>query len=129
MFDAIIEDQALKPIEGDRAQAGPAVWKLIVSDQADAAETLTTALGGDAAMLVVSETALAADWPQYVVARARTGGAFVVERDGLREPVGALRLAKGALSGRAATALVVSGQLILVLEDCEASGALQAAAA
>lgn len=91
--------------------------RLVLSEETDAAaQALAEALGDDGAALVLSEAALAADWPQYVVARARTGGAFVVERDLSDLPRGALRLARGALLGQPAAALVVAGQLIFQLQ-------------
>lgn len=107
MFDALsMEDVRIAP------------RKLVLSENAEsAAAELAAALGGSEATLVMSEAALAEGWPQYVVARARTGGAFVVERSAMSEPAGALRLARGALGGRPAAALVVAGQLIFALEE------------
>lgn len=107
MFDALsLEETSVAP------------RKMVLSENAEATATdLAAALGGAEAALVMTEAALAEDWPQYVVARARTGGAFVVERAAMTEPAGALRLARGALAGRSAAALVVAGQLIFVLES------------
>lgn len=101
--------------------------RLVLSeDAAGAAADLAAALGGEAAM-VASEAALAQEWPQYVVARARTGGAFVAERAAMSEPAGALRLARGRLFGRPAAALVIAGQLVFALEAPEPAAALRAA--
>ena len=110
MFDALsMDDVFLSP------------RKLVLSDDAAAAASdLSAALGGAEAALVMTEAVLAEDWPQYVVARARTGGAFVVERAVMEEPAGALKLARGALCGRPAAALVVAGQLIFALEEATA---------
>lgn len=105
MFDAFSVDQGV---------AVPR--KMVLSDDQQAAVELAAALGGADAAMVISETELAENWPQYVVARARTGGAFVVERSAMEEPQSALRLARGALCGRSAAALVVAGQLIFALE-------------
>ncbi|MEL6979341.1 MAG: hypothetical protein AAGM38_11780 [Pseudomonadota bacterium] len=117
MFDAPFQDEV--------AFSQPR--RLVLSDNARAAAAdLAAALGAEAA-LVASEAELAADWPQYVVARARTGGAFIVERAAMAEPAGALRLARGRLFGRAAAALVVAGQLVFALESESALAAAQAA--
>lgn len=121
MFDAldIASFPNCAPEATDRAAPGGA-RRLILSGQgpeeaSEAAAALAEALGDPDAALVVSEEALTADWPQYVVARLRTGGAFVVERESETLPQGALRLARGALFDRPAAAIVVAGQLIFQL--------------
>lgn len=92
--------------------------KLVLSENAGAAaQELSAALGESDCTVVMAEADLAEGWPQYVVARARTGGAFVVERASMKEPESALKLARGALGGRPAAALVVAGQLIFALEE------------
>ena len=79
--------------------------KLVLSQDAGAAaQELAAALGESECTLVMAEAELADGWPQYVVARARTGGAFVVERSAMKEPASALNLARGALGGRPAAA-------------------------
>ena len=59
--------------------------------------------------------ALAEDWPDYVAARARTGGAMAAI--GGREDAMFMRLAEGRLLGRRAVAGLSAGALVFLIED------------
>lgn len=98
----------------DAAQVRPMI---LSSDVADAEAGLSETLGGGAVM-VASPEELAADWPDYVVARARTGGALVAE--GAREGATFMRLAEGFLKGRPAVAGLLSGALVFLVEEAVA---------
>lgn len=101
---------------------------LILSDNtAAAAADLAQALGAPDAVATLSEAELAADWPAYVIARARTGGAFIAEEGVAQAPTGALRLTRGVIFGRPASALVVAGQLVFMLDRADAEDARRAA--
>ena len=108
------------------AQFNAAVVRtLIVAENAvSASSNLAQVLGAASSVLVLSSEAMAADWPDYVVARARTSGALVVE-DGV-EGAAFMKLEEGMLDGRPATAGVVSGALVFLLRD-DGSKALDAA--
>lgn len=99
------------------------VRPMVLSDDADNAAAGLAGLLGQAAVLVTSPDRLSTDWPDYVVARARTGGALVAE--GARESGAFMRLAEGRLDGRPAVAGLIAGTLVFLL--AEASAVRQAA--
>lgn len=94
----------------------PAVRSLVVVEDAAVAEKGFRALfGDDGSVALTTQEDLAADWPDYVVARARTSGALIAGDAAGAE--GFTELANGRLFGRSATAGLVSGALVFLLRD------------
>lgn len=116
MFD-VMDDAAFAaaPVTGMDGQRS--VKALLVAEAAYARASLDALCGGGSSVLVVHPDALAADWPDYVAARARTGGALVVEGEGGSEPEDFSQLAEGRLFGRGARAGVVGGALVFLLDE------------
>ncbi|MEO1120212.1 MAG: hypothetical protein AAFW88_03030 [Pseudomonadota bacterium] len=98
----------------------PAVRSLVVVEDATVAEKGFRALfGDDGGVALTTQEDLSADWPDYVVARARTSGALIAEAPSDAE--GFTELAEGRLFGRLAVAGLVSGALVFLTGDAAAA--------
>lgn len=100
-----------------------AVCPLVVTDRDARVGDALSRVFGAGAVVTVSAQELAVSWPEHVVARARTGGALIAEREEIAEGLMSDEaelgpaLARGALFGRPAEAMSVAGQLVFVLTD------------
>ena len=104
------------PTFNNRPKAQPQFRPMIVVENArDASAGFAAVLGSSDAVIVATAKDLQQYWPDYVVARARTSGAMVVD-DG-KESATFLRLADGILDGRPATAGLVSGALVFLRQS------------
>lgn len=96
------------------------VRSLVVSENAeDAAAGFAAVMGPASPVLVLSRADMAANWPDYIVARARTSGALVVEDAQANggESAAFMRLEEGVLFGLRAVAGVVAGALVFLLDS------------
>lgn len=102
------------------AAIGGRVRLLVVADDAPAAAAgLADVLGGSESVMVADPNSLSAGWPDYVAARARTGGALVVEAGAVTDRAAFTHIAEGRLFGRRAVVGVVSGTLVFALQEAE----------
>ena len=107
---------SFSPNIGRQPQTQPNFKPMIVVENTDAASAgFAAVLGSNDAVIVATEDELRAQWPEYVVARARTSGAMVV--DGGQEGATFLRLAEGLLNNRPAVAGLVSGVLMFLAKS------------
>ncbi len=116
MFDAI-DDAAFAVAPQTAHRADRSVRALLVAEAEYARASLGALCGAGSSVLVVHPDALAADWPDYIAARARTGGALVVEAADGDSPADFSALAEGRLFGRSARAGIVGGALVFLLDD------------
>lgn len=116
MFD-VMDDAAFASAPAQSLRAEKSVRALLVAEAEYARASLGALCGSGSSVLVVHPDVLDADWPAYVSARARTGGALVAETTCGAEPEGFSELAEGSLFGRPARAGVVGGALVFLIED------------
>ncbi|MBX2856516.1 MAG: hypothetical protein KTR21_16120 [Rhodobacteraceae bacterium] len=108
--------QPLSPTLDRRSSSETKFRPMIVVENARAASAgFAAVLGSSDAVIVATADELRDQWPDYVVARARTSGAMVV--DGGEEGATFLRLAEGRLDGNPAIAGLVAGTLIFLTKS------------
>lgn len=98
-------------------------WRpvVLVEDPEAAAAGFASIADAQDGVIAVSEASLAADWPDYVVARARLGGAIAAVGDSASAAF--MRLAEGSFLGRSAVAGLAGGALVFLILDAGAEAA------
>lgn len=120
MFDVVDETafaSAQNRAENSVGKTAERVRALLVAETAYARTSLGALCGDGSSVLVVHPDALAADWPAYIAARAKTGGALVAEAGVSEPPADFAPLGEGRLFGRPARAGLVGGALIFWIAD------------